>query len=89
MIGKTKRYCQQCTDDKRGGERELIKTDIPQALQMLFPTSSLLQRGVVLVAQFAQLRAPTAPLIFDLPPDTPGLSTSALGDDDSATGDCG
>ena len=31
----------------------------PHALQMLFPASSRRQRGVVLVLQFAQLRAPT------------------------------
>lgn len=34
----------------------------PHALQILFPTSSLLQSGVVLVPQFAQLNAPTADL---------------------------
>lgn len=33
---------------------------VPQALQILFPTSSLRQRGVVLVPQLAQLSAPTA-----------------------------
>lgn len=32
---------------------------VPHALQMLFPTSSLRQRGVVLVPQLAQLSAPT------------------------------
>ena len=32
---------------------------VPQALQMLFPTSSLRHNGVVLVPQLAQLSAPT------------------------------
>lgn len=37
------------------------RQDVPQALQILFPTSSLLHSGVVDVPQFAQLSAPTAP----------------------------
>ena len=35
--------------------------DLPHALQMLFPTSSLRHKGVVLVLQLAQDSAPTAP----------------------------
>ena len=34
---------------------------LPHALQMLFPTSSLRHKGVALVPQFAQDKAPTAP----------------------------
>ena len=48
----------------------------PQALQMLFPTSSRLQSGVVLVPQLAQLSAPTAPRArFLFPPGTAALAT--------------
>lgn len=50
---------------------------------MLLPTSSLLQSGVVLVPQFAQLSAPTAALAFlaggGLSPSMPGEETSAAG----------
>lgn len=56
----------------------------PHALQMLLPTSSLLQSGVVLVPQFAQLRAPTADLAFFA---GAGLSASATGEEVSAAGD--
>ena len=58
--------------------------DAPHALQMLLPTSSLLQSGVVLVPQFAQLSAPTADLAFFA---GGGLSTSAPGEEMSAAGD--
>lgn len=51
---------------------------------MLLPTSSLLQSGVVLVPQFAQLSAPTADLAFFA---GAGLSASATGVEASATGD--
>ena len=50
----------------------------PQALQILFPTSSLLQRGVVLVPQFAQQRAPTATRGFLLLPPPPTLASASL-----------
>jgi len=60
------------------GERKSWK-NAPQALQMLFPTSSLLHNGVVLVPQLAQLRAPTADLIFFMGP-AGGLSASMLGE---------
>ena len=46
------------------------KKDSPHALQILLPTSSLLQSGVVLVPQLAQLRAPTAARTF-LPAPAP------------------
>lgn len=56
----------------------------PHALQMLLPTSSLLQSGVVLVPQFAQLSAPTADLAFfagvGVSPSAPGEEVSAAGD---------
>ncbi len=40
---------------------------------MLFPTSSLLQSGVVLVPQFAQLNAPTV-FLARFPPGGAGLA---------------
>src|SRR5271169_2469124 len=52
-------------------ERKLWRRYSPQALQILFPTSSLLQRGVVLVPQFAQQSAPTAARTFLLLPTAP------------------
>lgn len=57
-------------------KRKDNKADLPQALQMLFPTSSRLQRGVVLVPQLAQLSAPTAPRArFLFPPGIAALAT--------------
>ena len=56
---------------------------------MLLPTSSLLQSGVVLVPQFAQLSAPTADFAFfagaGLSASTPGEEASAAGDATCAT----
>lgn len=52
---------------------------------MLFPTSSLLQSGVVLVPQLAQLRAPTADLTFFAGPEA-GLSVSTPGEGASPLG---
>ncbi|KAF5328233.1 hypothetical protein D9619_013424 [Psilocybe cf. subviscida] len=69
------------------------KGHLPHALQILFPTSSLLHSGVVLVPQFAQHSAPTAGRALPFPPLPPvaaafgatalalaSLSTAALGD---------
>ena len=53
--------------------------DVPHALQMLFPTSSLLQSGVALVPQFAQLSAPTWLRTLDLP--LAGVCELMTGDD--------
>jgi len=53
---------------------------------MLFPTSSRLHNGVVLVPQLAQLRAPTADLTFLAGP-AGGLSASTLGEAASPVGD--
>lgn len=68
------------TYDAKSKAREMeciyIK-DSPQALQMLFPTSSLLQSGVVLVPQFAQLNAPTV-FLARLPPGGAGLAAGPL-----------
>ena len=45
-----------------GGRDKISRSQhSPHALQMLFPASSRRQRGVVLVPQFAQASAPTAP----------------------------
>lgn len=52
---------------------------------MLFPTSSLLHNGVVLVPQLAQLRAPTADLTFFAGPEA-GLSVSTPGEGASPAG---
>jgi len=49
---------------RRNEKRDKTKDHPPQALQILFPTSSLLHNGVVLVPQLAQQRAPTAALTF-------------------------
>lgn len=99
MVRWARQEAQPETSDNRGnGDENLELKNAPQALQILFPTSSLLQRGVVLVPQFAQLSAPTAALTF-LPPTlltaatvpvASGLAPSALalGDAPSpATGD--
>lgn len=54
---------------------------------MLFPTSSLLHKGVVDVPQFAQLRAPTAPAapgVFAFGRILPLASGEGAGDDDGA-----
>src|SRR5882757_3945895 len=53
---------------------------------MLFPTSSLLHNGVVLVPQLAQLRAPTVDLTFFAGP-AGGLSASMLGEAASPLGE--
>ena len=55
---------------KRKKSNQKKKRDSPHALQILLPTSSLLQSGVVLVPQLAQLRAPTAARTF-LPAPAP------------------
>ena len=56
----------------------------PQALQMLFPTSSRRHSGVVDVPQLAQLSAPTAALAVRLFPLTPGPTPTPLGPGDEA-----
>src|SRR5882762_5911759 len=71
---------------KVGKKKE--RKNAPQALHILFPTSSLLHSGVVLVPQFAQFKAPTTatlPLPTPAPPPTfppPSFpSPSSLGED--------
>ena len=64
---------------------EAKRQDVPQALQILFPASSLLQSGVVDVPQLAQLNAPTvaaAPGVFAFMRIFPLGSGDAAGDVD-------